>query len=138
MLILLVARIEDVLPNGGIIEKYKGTNNAPTQTPVIHFTIDVLNAMAQVAKMLNVHYFFGVPFLETNADGNASIVTARSQEILGDSLLALQLANEPDLYARHGKKGAEYNQQSFFADTSSVSRARACIAARSFSWYVDD
>jgi hypothetical protein len=109
-----------VLPNGGIIEKYKNENAAPTETPTVHFTQDVLLAMAQVARMLNVHYFFGVPFLETNVDGNASIVSAKAQEILGDSLLALQLANEPDLYGRHLKKWPEYGMQDFYNETNLV------------------
>ncbi|KAG8964225.1 hypothetical protein FRC03_002055, partial [Tulasnella sp. 419] len=114
------ARIVESTAHGGMIEKFKDATLGPTATPETHYTPLLIRVMAQVATMLNVNYFFGVPFLATNADGNAGIVVQQAQEILGDRLLALQLANEPDLYGHHKKKQEGYNQQNFFDDTASM------------------
>ncbi|KAG8936132.1 hypothetical protein FRC03_011153 [Tulasnella sp. 419] len=114
------AQIVDSLPNGAIIGKTKNPNTGPTDTPIVQFTDHVFRAMAQVSSLLNVNYFFGVPFLNTNADGNASRVVAAARQFLGDRLLGLQMANEINLYAKHQKKPPEYNEASFFADTTSM------------------
>lgn len=105
-------------PNGHTIEKYKGTDASPTETPEVHFTLDLLNAMAEISKLVNVKWFFGVPFLKTNSDGNAAVVVQNSMSILGDNLLGLQLANEPDLYGPHFKKWQDYSIPDFLNETN--------------------
>jgi hypothetical protein len=48
--------------------------------------------------------FSGIPFTQTNP---FSLEIAQyGQAILGDNLLGLQAGNEPDLYSRHGHRGA--------------------------------
>lgn len=105
-------------PSGRTIEKYKGQNAAPTETPEVHFTLDLLHVMAEISKLVNVHWFFGIPFLRTNSDDNASLVVQHAMSILGDRLLGLQLANEPDLYGRHLKKWPEYSIADFMNETN--------------------
>ncbi|KAG8914000.1 hypothetical protein FRC00_001107, partial [Tulasnella sp. 408] len=105
-------------PNGHTIEKYKGTDASPTETPEVHFTLDLLTAMAEISKLVKVKWFFGVPFLKTNSDGNAATVVQNSMSILGDNLLGLQLANEPDLYGPHFKKWQDYSIPDFMNETN--------------------
>ncbi|KAG8991071.1 hypothetical protein FRB90_001480 [Tulasnella sp. 427] len=105
-------------PNGRTIEKYKGATAAPTETPEVHFTLDLLRVMAEISKHVNVNWFFGIPFLRTNSDDNASLVMQHAMSILGDKLLGLQLANEPDLYGKHLKKWPEYSIADFFNETN--------------------
>ncbi|KAG8918375.1 hypothetical protein FRC01_001896 [Tulasnella sp. 417] len=105
-------------PNGHTIEKYKAIDAGPTATPEVHFTLDLLTAMAEISKLVNVKWFFGVPFLNVNADGNAAVVVQNSMSILGDNLLGLQLANEPDLYGPHLKKYEGYSIPDFMNETT--------------------
>ncbi|KAG8951956.1 hypothetical protein FRC04_005289 [Tulasnella sp. 424] len=105
-------------PNGRTIEKYKGNTAAPTETPEVHFTLDLLRVMAEISKHVNVRWFFGIPFLRTNSDDNASVVVQQAMSILGDRLLGLQLANEPDLYGKHLKKWPEYSITDFLNETN--------------------
>lgn len=100
--------------------------------------------MAQIHKLVDVNWFFGIPFLSTDSDGNAGLVVQNAMSILAGNLLGLQMANEPDLYelprsycpretdvfrfcryAEDLKKGADYNQTSFLNDTATVSHG--CI-----------
>ena len=73
------------------------TSICQTETPTIYFTPDILKAMAQISTMLDVKWYFGIPFLDTNADGNAGTVVSQTMSILQGNLLGFQLANEPDL-----------------------------------------
>jgi hypothetical protein len=53
--------------------------------------------MSNITALLDTTWFFGLPFDNaTNTTGISQIV-ATVEEILGSSLLALQLGNEPDL-----------------------------------------
>ncbi|KAG8984426.1 hypothetical protein FRB90_005328, partial [Tulasnella sp. 427] len=54
----------------------------------------------------------------TNSDGNAAVVVQNSMSILGDNLLGLQLANEPDLYGPHFKKWQDYSINDFLNETN--------------------
>lgn len=105
-------------PNNHTIEKYKGTDAAPTDTPEVHFTLDLLDTMAEISTLVNAEWFFGIPFLKTNSDGNAALVVQYTKSILGDKLLGLQLANEPDLYGKHLKKWETYSITDFQNETT--------------------
>ncbi len=72
----------------------------------MHFTLDLFYAMAQIHNLVDVNWFFGIPFLATDADGNAGLVVQNAMSILGSKLLGLQMANEPDLYvpSLHGRR----------------------------------
>ena len=63
----------------------------------MHFTIDLIYVMKQISSLLKADWIFGIPFVTLDADGNAGLVAQQTMNILGPNLLALQLANEPDL-----------------------------------------
>ncbi|KIO18114.1 glycoside hydrolase family 79 protein [Tulasnella calospora MUT 4182] len=107
-------------PSGKTIDKYKGTDASPTETPDVHFTLDIFYAMASISKLVKANWFFGIPFIAVDSDGNAGLVVQYAKQILGSNLLALQLANEPDLYGPHLKKQADYSEADFFADTQTM------------------
>ncbi|KAG8940870.1 hypothetical protein FRC04_004980 [Tulasnella sp. 424] len=107
-------------PSGKTIDKYKGTDASPTETPDVHFTLDIFYAMASISKLVKANWFFGIPFIAVDADGNAGLVVQYAKQILGSTLLGLQLANEPDLYGPHLKKQANYSEADFFADTTTM------------------
>ncbi|KAG8925980.1 hypothetical protein FRC00_003411, partial [Tulasnella sp. 408] len=105
-------------PNGRTIQKYKGTDSSKTETPEVHFTPDLLLTMAEISKLVNANWFFGIPFVNSNADGNAALVLQQARSTIGQNLLGLQLANEPDLYSRNLKKAPTYSIPDFMGDTS--------------------
>ncbi|KAG8895879.1 hypothetical protein FRC01_012152, partial [Tulasnella sp. 417] len=104
-------------PNGHTIQKYQGNDDSKTQTPEVHFTPDLLLTMAEISKLVNANWFFGIPFVNQNADGNAALVLQNARSILGKNLLGLQLANEPDLYDSN-QKIPGYVIPRFMSDTS--------------------
>lgn len=52
-------------------------------------------------------------------NSNAMIVAEVVEDILGDSLLSLQLGNEPDLYAGHGRRPQNYSLEDYFTEFES-------------------
>ena len=76
--------------------------------------------MQSISKLVKANWFFGIPFIAVDSDGNAGLVVQYARQILGSTLLGLQLANEPDLYGPHLKKQADYGVQDFFTDTATV------------------
>ncbi len=82
--------------------------------------MDLLYVMKQISTLVNADWFFGIPFVSGDADGNAGLIYQNTKSILGANLLGLQLANEPDLYWENGKKGPDYTQQNFMSDTTDV------------------
>ncbi|KIO31217.1 glycoside hydrolase family 79 protein [Tulasnella calospora MUT 4182] len=105
-------------PNGHTIQKYKGNDASKTETPEVHFTPDLLLTMAEISKLVNANWFFGIPFVNNNADGNAALVLQNAKSTLGKNLLGLQMANEPDLYSMNQKKSSDYDIPAFMADTT--------------------
>lgn len=87
--------------------------------------------MASISKLVKANWFFGIPFISVDSDGNAGLVVQYARQILGENLLALQLANEPDLYGPHLKKQADYSEQDFFTDTQTVSSSYLSFQLRS-------
>lgn len=57
--------------------------------------------MRNISGLVNVHWFLGVPFNDTN--WRLQIVET-GQAILGNYLIGIQAGNEPDLYANHGRR----------------------------------
>jgi len=101
-------------PDGKILEKdLEGVTN-PTQTPPLIFTPDLLYMLANVSRLVNVRWHLGVPFNDTS---NFRLqIVEQGQTILGDYLIGLQIGNEPDLYAAHGHRPANYSPQGYFDD----------------------
>ena len=57
--------------------------------------------MRNISDSVNVHWFLGVPFNDTN--WRLEIVET-GQAILEEFLIGMQAGNEPDLYATHGRR----------------------------------
>ncbi|KAJ6556440.1 glycoside hydrolase family 79 protein [Mycena capillaripes] len=96
------AKLVDSLPNGRILMKDLTGVTGRTQTPPLDFSRDLLYLMRNISSFVNVHWFLGIPWFETKPF-DLAIVKA-SDEILGDYLLGLQAANEPDMYALHNHR----------------------------------
>lgn len=90
-------------------------------TPIINFSVDLFNAMAKISSLVETEWYFGLPFGDALNDANALSVARHAQSILGDHLLGLQLGNEPDLYASHQRRPANYSIADYFNDFHKVS-----------------
>ncbi|KAG8980670.1 hypothetical protein FRB93_009077 [Tulasnella sp. JGI-2019a] len=106
---------------GDIISKTNDSGStASTNTPIIDFTVELFKAMQTVGSLVKVGWFFGIPFVALDVDGNAGLIVQNSMTYLGNSLLGLQMANEPDLYAKDSKRGSTYGIPDFIADTATM------------------
>ncbi|KAF8888693.1 hypothetical protein CPB85DRAFT_1334395 [Mucidula mucida] len=105
------AKFVDTLPDGKMISKDISSSSNPTQTPPLDYTTDLFILMKSISSFVNVRWFLGIPFFET--DPFDLSIAEQGQSILGDLLIGLQAGNEPDLYARHGHRGADYTPQSY-------------------------
>ncbi|KAJ7289361.1 glycoside hydrolase family 79 protein [Mycena rebaudengoi] len=110
------AKLVDTLPDGRILMKNLTGITGTTQTPPLDFTRDLLYLMRNISSMANVHWFLGVPWFVTTPFDTA-IVTA-ADEILGDFLLGLQAANEPDMYNLHGHRPTTYSPFDYGGEVS--------------------
>ena len=96
------AVLVDHTNNGRILEKdINGVSN-PTQTPPLDYTRDLIYMMGNISSFVPVDWFLGIPFHDT--DNFHLAVAEVGQQVLGSSLIGLQVGNEPDLYARHGHR----------------------------------
>ncbi|KAG6815750.1 hypothetical protein H0H87_011662 [Tephrocybe sp. NHM501043] len=100
--------------DGKILEKNITGSSNPTQTPPLIYTPDLLYMMGNISALVNVHWFVGIPFLLQDTATRLAI-TQRSQEILGDHLMGIQVGNEPDLYQRH-QHYTSYGPYDYFGD----------------------
>lgn len=100
------------LPNGRVIAKGDGAQN-PTHTPALLFTADLLYMMRNISDMVNVYWFLGAPF---NDSQNFRLqIVEQGQAILGQYLMAIQVGNEPDLYPGRLRPD-NYTQSDFFGE----------------------
>ncbi|KAG6827199.1 hypothetical protein H0H92_012826 [Tricholoma furcatifolium] len=88
-------------PDGKMLEKNITGESNPTDTPPLLYTPDLLYMMANISELVNIYWFVGVPFLINDTETRLAIAQA-AYDILGDKLMGLQIANEPDLYQAHG------------------------------------
>ncbi|KAF5353171.1 hypothetical protein D9757_012643 [Collybiopsis confluens] len=111
------AVLVDSLPDGKILEKdIEGSSN-PTNTPPLKFTEDLLVMMRKISDFVNVRWYLGVPFNDTN--WRLGIIE-RGEQILGDHLLGVQAANEPDLYAGHLHRNNTYGPNDYLGEMQSL------------------
>jgi hypothetical protein len=98
----LVANTTD----GKILEKDKTGLTNPTDTPPLVFTPDLLYMLGNISALVNVQWYLGVPFNDTN---NLRLgIVEQGEAILGDRLIGMQAGNEPDLYGKHGHRSPNY------------------------------
>ena len=84
------------LENNTILTKDYANSQNPTGTPPIEYTPDLIYMMNNISELVGgVSWYLGVPFFN-NTPFDLSIVEY-GQAILGDRLLGLQAANEPDV-----------------------------------------
>ncbi|KZV62999.1 glycoside hydrolase family 79 protein [Peniophora sp. CONT] len=84
--------------NNTILTKDLANSQNPTGTPPIQYTPDLIYMMNNISELVGgVSWYLGVPFFN-NTPFDLSVIEY-GQAILGDRLLGLQAANEPDLYA---------------------------------------
>lgn len=113
------AVLVDTIPGGKILEKDKSQldPNTPTATPPTVFTTELLYMLANASSLVNVKWYLGIPFNDTN--WRLAIAT-EGQKILGSNLLGLQAGNEPDQYGQHGARSSDYNQQAYVTEFKSL------------------
>ncbi|KAI0729703.1 glycoside hydrolase family 79 protein [Fomitopsis betulina] len=111
--------VEELTDNRGIcIKKDMDDTRNPTQTPTLLFTPELMYMLANVSALVNVNWWLGIPFNDTS---NWRLEIAETGEaILGDRLLGFQVGNEPDLYAVHGHRPANYSAWDYFGEFAEI------------------
>ncbi|PPR05779.1 hypothetical protein CVT24_006842 [Panaeolus cyanescens] len=89
-----------------------------TETPAVLYTIDMFYIASNISSLLNVKWFLGVPFNQT--DPWRLDIAEYGQQILGDNLLGLQAGNEPDLYLRFGHRTGTYTPTDYSNEVSNL------------------
>ncbi|KIM82064.1 glycoside hydrolase family 79 protein [Piloderma croceum F 1598] len=102
------------IPNGADLTKDYGDTSNPTYTPALNYNADLIYMMANISNFINVKWYLGVPFNNTQHFNLA--IAEVGQAVLGDNLIGLQVGNEPDLYARHGHRPANYGPSDYVAE----------------------
>ncbi|KAG8991414.1 hypothetical protein FRB90_001352, partial [Tulasnella sp. 427] len=104
-----------------MIQKYRLTdeNGNPTYTPNINFALDLFYTMANISALVDTDWYFGLAFDQPYNNSNAMAVAHAAEDILGKHLIALQLGNEPDLYAGHGHRDENYGIPEYFTEFAS-------------------
>lgn len=64
--------------------------------------------------------YFGLQFDQPYNDSNAMEVAKTAEAILGDSLIAFQLGNEPDLYESHQRRNDSYGIPDYMTEFQHV------------------
>ncbi|KAG8878335.1 hypothetical protein FRB97_002589 [Tulasnella sp. 331] len=86
-------------------------------TPLLTFSEDLFYAMSNISSLVNVGWYFGLPFLNPSQIQN---VADSATTILGQNLLGLQMANEPDQYADHGNEPLPWGIPQYMSAWGSV------------------
>jgi hypothetical protein len=142
-----VAKLVDQLPENRILQKNLTGIFGTTNTPPLDFTRELLYMMGNISSLVNVGWFLGVPWFVTKPF-DLTIVPA-AVDILGDHLLGLQAANEPDLYVRHQHRIAPYTPFDYYGEMSdfltqlaasgldTTGRAKQLLVAPNIAWGAD-
>ncbi|KAH9476803.1 Beta-glucuronidase [Psilocybe cubensis] len=110
---------EGSLEFGHTFAKTDSGSNQTTQTPAVLYTPDMFYMANNISSMLNVKWFFGIPF---NDSVNWRLTIAeQAQNILGDNLLGLQAGNEPDFYLKFGRR-TTYSPQMYTDEVADLIR----------------
>ncbi|KAK0192511.1 glycoside hydrolase family 79 protein [Armillaria mellea] len=110
------ATYEAELPdaNGKCITKQSVDSQNPTETPAVIYNMDMFYLFANVSSLVDVAWFLGIPFNDTSNWRFA--IAEYGESVLGDKLLGLQAANEPDLYVDHGHRDEGYDATSYYGE----------------------
>ncbi|RPD77290.1 hypothetical protein L226DRAFT_505448 [Lentinus tigrinus ALCF2SS1-7] len=109
------AALVDNLPNNAMIAKDKpiaGGSSRTAQTPTLEYTDELLYLLSNISSLVNAKWYLGIPFNDTT---HLRLQIAEAADsILGDNVLGYQVGNEPDLYASHERRPADYDPQDYF------------------------
>lgn len=83
--------------------------------------------LANVSALVDVNWWLGIPFNDTS-DWRLEIAQT-GEAILGERLLGFQVGNEPDLYADHGHRQANYSVWDYFGEFAEIIDAIAADTA---------
>ncbi|KAH7103897.1 hypothetical protein BKA62DRAFT_828089 [Auriculariales sp. MPI-PUGE-AT-0066] len=90
----------------------------PTNTPTLLYTKGIFEAMREASDLLGIEWFIGLPMNQTTP---ARLDIAEvAQPILGDYLRSMHLGNEPDLYEKHEKRPAGYDEAAYMEEYQSI------------------
>ncbi|KAH7099881.1 hypothetical protein BKA62DRAFT_273394 [Auriculariales sp. MPI-PUGE-AT-0066] len=90
----------------------------PTNTPRVVFTKGILEAMAEISRVLGVEWYLGMP-MNQSQPARLEIVEA-AEPILGDYLRTFHLGNEPDLYEVHKQRQAPYTEENYMEEYQQI------------------
>ncbi|EMD34945.1 glycoside hydrolase family 79 protein [Gelatoporia subvermispora B] len=108
------ATVVPSLEGGRVIQKDKADSTNPTETPALLISLEMLYMMSNVSSLVNIQWYLGIPFNDTN---HLRLQIAEyAESILGDNILGFQVGNEPDLYPGHGHRPNWWNQTDYFDD----------------------
>jgi hypothetical protein len=93
-------------------------------TPILPAQIDALAAFIRATRW---QLIYGVN-LARNTPANAAREAAYVSERIGDSLLAWEIGNEPDLYRRHGYRPADWGYSEYLAEWREFQQAMSKAA----------
>ncbi|EPQ55987.1 glycoside hydrolase family 79 protein [Gloeophyllum trabeum ATCC 11539] len=117
------AYMVDSIDKGLVIQKDKGLTTNPTDTPTLMWTPELIYMLANVTALANVKWYLGIPFNDTS---NWRLQIAEiGDSVLGDNLIGLQVANEPDLYGRHGHRPLTYSPSDYYGEFGNLVTALA-------------
>ncbi|WWC58858.1 uncharacterized protein I303_101403 [Kwoniella dejecticola CBS 10117] len=115
----------DGLQDGAVLDKIK-VSEGVTDTPLINYSLELFYLMANVTSLVGADWYFGLSFNESAVDsptGNVPIAAKWAQDILGDSLLALSVGNEPDLYVDHSKRESGWGVSNYVSEFDSMTQS---------------
>jgi hypothetical protein len=104
-------------PSGRILEKDYSAVSGTTNTPPIDYTIDLLYVLGNISSLVNVKWFLGIPFNDTNF---RMAIVQEGSKILGDNLLGLQAGNEPDFYGQFGRRPSTYSPFDYMGEVGDL------------------
>lgn len=114
----LVPEGDSRLQPGHTFGKVDSGSTQTTKTPAVLYTRDMFFMQNNISSLVNVKWFLGIPF---NDSVNWRInIVEEGQPILGQNLLGLQAANEPDFYVSFGRRVAPYGVADYVREVGEV------------------
>ncbi|QRV80175.1 glycoside hydrolase family 79 protein [Ceratobasidium sp. AG-Ba] len=114
------------LPDGKILIK-TGNRETTTWTPHVEFAPDLVQMLANIAKLVKTEIYLGLNFDNVQDPSNAVAFAALAEQLLGENLHGIALGNEPDLYDRpgHNKRPEPYTFDQYMSEWGGVANALA-------------
>ena len=79
--------------------------------------------LGNASNLINIKWVLGIHFNDTP---NLRLgIAEQGEQILGSNLIGLQVGNEPDLYAAHGHRPANYSPFDYFGEFDLLVEAMA-------------